>query len=245
MKKDKSVAKRNKSKTFAKIISLVGTKGGILKTTLIQCITTSQAFSKYKIIILEGDSQGSLTSWLKERDPKLKPLNIVVYQHNKDLTLKEELEKYRRECDFLFVDLPGESEALNLTRNALVFSDLCIFPLRLSHKDTTAFNDNMKIPLFRVLKARDKKHFRILPTFAHHSTNINNLKENYASIKAIGLFNNVHKDRNIYTYFSVGGLSLREYKSKHKFNLMESSKASKAIHDIEEISKELIKIVNK
>lgn len=234
--------KSKKTEKFAKIISLVGTKGGILKTTLIQCITTSNTLSKFKIIILDGDAQGSLTTWIKERDPKLKPLNIKVISHNKDVPLKEELKKYRKECDFLFVDLPGESKALSLTRTALAYSDLCIFPLRLSHKDTTAFNDNMKMPLLQVLKVRNKKHFRILPTFAHHSTNIENLKDNYASIRAIGLFDNVHKDRNIYTYFSVGGLTLREYKAKNRFNLVESAKASKAINDMEEISKELLKI---
>jgi len=231
---------KNKKISEGKVISLVGTKGGILKSTLTQCISTSKAFESYDIIILEGDSQNSLSSWINEREAKMKPLNIKIVNHDEDVSLKSEIDLYKKKCDFLFVDLPGESKALTLTRTAFACSDLCIFPLRLSHKDTTAFDQNMREPLMKILQIRDKKHFKVLPTFAHHSTNIDNFRENYESIKVIDKFTNVHKDRNVYTYFTIGGLTLREYKSKNRFNLIESAKAAKAIHDIELISKEII-----
>ena len=101
------------------VISLAGTKGGILKSTLTQCISTSKAFEKYKVAILEGDSQGSLISWIEDRDPKLPPLNIEIYNHDEEKELKDEIAEYRKNVDFLFVDLPGESKALKLTRTEL------------------------------------------------------------------------------------------------------------------------------
>jgi cellulose biosynthesis protein BcsQ len=225
---------------MGKVISKAGTKGGILKSTLTQCISTSKAFQKYKVIILEGDSQNSLTSWMEERDANLKPLNITIINHNKERELKDEITEYKEQCDFLFVDLPGESEALTLTRTALAYSDLCIFPLRLSHKDTTAFDKNMRQPLKKILEIRDKKHFRILPIFAHHSTKIESFRQNYEAIGIIDTFHNVHRDRNVYTYFSVGGLSLYEYQEQHKKGSDEFEKTQKAINDIELIAQEIL-----
>ena len=223
-----------------KVVSFAGTKGGILKSTLTQCIASSRAFEEYKVVILEGDSQGSLSSWLKERSSVLRPLKIDIFNHKEECQLKDEILDLKTKYDVIFVDLPGESKALNLTRTALAYSDLCIFPLRLSHKDTTAFDANMRQPLIDILKLRDKKHFKILPIFAHHSTNIDSFKDNYRSIAIIDKFNNIHKDRTIYTYFSVGGLTLREYEATHKLSASESQKTLKAIEDMELIAKEIL-----
>lgn len=228
---------------MGKVISLAGTKGGILKSTLTQCISTSKILEKYKVIILEGDSQKSLLSWLEERSPNLKPLNIEVVNHEKEKELKDEIAEHKKKCDFLFVDLPGESKALTLTRTALAYSDLCIFPLRLSHKDTTAFDKNVRQPLKKILEIRDKKHFKILPIFAHHSTNIDSYRANYESIKIIDTLKSIHRDRNVYTYFSIGGLTLSEYKKQNKFNPIESNKTSKAIKEINTIAQEILEAV--
>ena len=222
-----------------KVISLAGTKGGILKSTLTQCLTTSKAFEKYRITILEGDSQNSLSNWLEERPTSAKPLNIKIVNHDDNKNLKDEINEEKERCNFLFVDLPGESKALTLTRTALAYSDLCIFPLRLSHKDTTAFDTNMRQPLKKILEIRDKNHFKILPIFAHHSTNTDSFLDNYESIKIIGKFQSIHRDRNIYTYFSIGGMTLREYEETNKDN-NEGQKASKAIADIELIADEIL-----
>lgn len=225
---------------MGKVISFAGTKGGILKSTLTQCISTSNVFEKYKIGILEGDSQGSLFSWEKERDKVLKPLNIKIINHNEEKNLKDEIFELREIYDYLFVDLPGESKALHLTRTALAYSDLCVFPLRLSHKDTTAFDSNMRQPLMKILEIRDRKYFKILPIFAHHSINLQSFKDNYNVINIIDKFNNIHRDRAVYTYFSVGGLTLREYEATHKFNSTEASKASKAVEEMELIAQEIL-----
>ena len=230
----------NKTLKNSYVISLAGTKGGILKSTLTQCISTSKAFEKYKVAILEGDSQGSLISWIEDRDPKLPPLNIEIYNHEEERELKDEISKYKKDVDFLFVDLPGESKALTLSRTALAYSDLCIFPLRLSDKDIKAFDKNVRQPLKQILEIRDKKHFKILPTFAYHSANINSFRENYETIKIIDTFENVHRDRAVYNYFSIGGKTLREYNKSHKLNLIEASKSSKAIADIELIAEEIL-----
>ena len=229
---------------MGKVISFAGTKGGILKSTLTQCVSTSKTFDGYKVGILEGDSQSSLLAWENERDKVLKPLNIKIINHDENRALKDEITELREIYDFLFVDLPGESKALNLTRTALAYSDLCIFPLRLSHKDTTAFDSNMRQPLKDILKIRERKHFKILPIFAHHSTNIQSFKDNYNAINIIDKFNNIHRDRAVYTYFSVGGLTLREYEATHKLNSTEAGKASKAVEEMELVAQEILETLN-
>jgi cellulose biosynthesis protein BcsQ len=228
----------------AKIICLAGTKGGILKSTLTQCIATSAVFEPYKVAILEGDSQGSLQAWIEERSSVLKPLKIDVINHDEVAQLKDEMLALKHKYDFIFVDLPGESKALTLTRTALAYADLCIFPLRLSHKDTTAFDTNMRQPLMNIIKLRGARHFKILPIFAHHSTNLEAFRQNYASIAIIDKFENIHKDRTIYTYFSVGGLTLREYEATHKLNPSEAQKTAKAVHEMELIAAETLQILN-
>ena len=237
---------------MGKIISLVGTKGGIIKSTIVQCVSTSKVFEKYKVGILEGDSQGSLAGWVEERSKKMKPLNIEIINHNPEIQLKDEISKYRSKFDFLFVDLPGESRALNLTKTALVLSDLCIFPIRVYHKDINAFDKNLRPILAKAIELRNKKfkvsdskkHYKLLATFAHHSTDKDKYLDNFSSIKIINKFKNIHRDRLVYTYFSVGGLTLREYKKQNKFNLLEQSKANKAINDIELIAQEILDYFN-
>lgn len=229
---------------MGKVISFAGTKGGILKSTLTQCISTSKVFENYKVGILEGDSQGSLISWANERDKVLKPLSVQIINHNEDKQLKDEVATLKEQYDYLFIDLPGESKALTLTRTALAYSDLCVFPLRLSHKDTTAFDANMRQPLKKILEMRDRKHFKILPIFAHHSANTDTFHDNYSAINIIDKFQNIHRDRNVYTYFSVGGLTLREYGATHKLNNAEATKATKAIEEMELIANEILETVN-
>jgi len=59
----------------------------------------------------------------------------------------------------------------------------------------------------------------------------------------IDKFNNIHRDRSIFNYFSGGGITLREYQAEQKPDSKEYEKALKAIEDIELISKEILQTI--
>ena len=53
----------------------------------------------------------------------------------------------------------------------------------------------------------------------------------------------IHRDRQIFTYFSQGGLTLEEYVETIKGNKAESQVAEKAINEVNAIASEILKIV--
>lgn len=231
-------------KKNTKFIALVGTKGGILKSTLVQCLSTSKVFENYNVAILEADVQSSLKDWIKERDndaPKMR-INLLFLNSGKDL--KEKIEEINGKYDFVFLDLPGESLALNLTRTAMAYSDLCIFPVRTYHKDISAFDSQMRPVIKDILQYRNKKHFVILPTFAHHNTATEKYRSYFSDITEIDVLKNVHVDRQVYTYFSINGLTLREYMMLSVKDKIEQQKAKKAVEEMERIAQEVYNYIN-
>lgn len=231
-------------------IALVGTKGGILKSTLTQCIATSNVFmNRYITSIIDADPQGSILSWWDERS-RNKDINqstllvcnldssrpfVEAVQAVKTIELSEEEVENRPMC--ILFDLPGESQAMTTTRAAMAYCDLCIFPIRSYHKDIVAFDENMRPVLRQILQHRDKKHFAVLPTFAHHGADKDKYRANFSAITEIDVLQNVHVDRQVYTYFSLGGKTLCEYAASS--NGEEGLKADKAVEDIERIATEV------
>ena len=124
------------------------------------------------------------------------------------------------------------------------FADLCVFPLRIYHKDINAFDSKMMPVLLEVLELRDKKHFILLGTFAHHSADIKKYLSNFDSITVIDKLPAIHRDRPVLTYFSVNGMTLLEYLHSNKTGSTEFIKTQKAVNDIEKIATQILKYVN-
>lgn len=226
-----------------RVIATCGPKGGIWKSTATQCISTSEIFAPYECAILEADSQKTLLDWQSERPSNLGKLPIKIIPHNQDRPLKEEIREYREQFDYLFIDLPGESEALDLTRSALGYADLCLFPLRTHHKDITAFDKHFRPVIKEIIEYRDRSHYRILCTFAHINIKTQNYLKRFENIKIIDKLEHIHRDRPVYTYFSIGGLTLREYAESCTDDKGEWKKAQGAVEDIELIAQEVLDIV--
>lgn len=227
-----------------KIIAAVFPKGGEWKSTLIQTVATSRIFSSYHVRILEADSQNSLSDWLDEREAMKKPpLPIELCNYDSNKPLKRALVRYQEEVDFLFVDLPGESKSLELTRAALAYADVCITPIRSSDKAIRAFENNL-LPVVQMMSdLRSRQHYYLLPTFAHTSAKAHNHRDLFMPYSELyNLMQSIHRDRQIFTYFSQGGSTLLEYRDTLAVNSQEYMIATKAVDEIETIAKEIFQI---
>lgn len=228
-----------------KIISAIFPKGGEWKSTFVQTVSTSTPMKKYTIKILEADSQNSISDWLSERDEELKSLNIQVEKFDISEKMDEKMEQMSKTCDILFVDFPGESLSSKLTKSGLAYSDLCIVPIRPSDKAIRAFENNLLPIIEQVNELREgKDYIYLLPTFAHPSANQTTYRDIFKPYEEyINICQNVHVDRNIYTYFSSGGLTLNEYYQNNKSNKREAQTVKKAILEVDKIAKEVLQII--
>lgn len=226
----------------AKIISAVFPKGGEWKSTFVQTISTSTPMQGYTIKILEADAQNSISDWLEERPEDAKALNISVEKFNPSERMDEKMKEISETCDILFVDFPGESLSSKLTRSGLAYSDLCVVPIRPSDKAIRAFENNMLPIIEQVNGLRDSKNYiYLLPTFAHPSANLESYRKIFEPYEEyINIFQNVHIDRNVYTYFSSGGLTLKEYYETIKKNKREAQTVKKAITEVDKIAHEVL-----
>ena len=226
------------------VIAFVGTKGGILKSTLCQCLSTASPFDNFKVGILDADPQQSIVSWHDEREDSSPTLSVDIHSLKSKKNLAQEVEHYQKQYDFLFVDLPGESEALNLTNTMLGMADLVIIPIRTYHKDIQAFDYKLSPYIEASAKLRGTFPFRILCTFAHVNTNIEKYRQHFEGIDFVGgVFDNVHKDRSVYTYFSIGGLTIKEYLDASGSDKIEKAKAEKAYDEMNAIADEICKLL--
>lgn len=229
-----------------KIISAVFPKGGEWKSTFVQTISTSKVMEKYTRKILEADSQNSISDWLEERPDELKSLSIKVEKFDPSDEMDEIMEEMRKKCDILFIDFPGESISSKLTKSGLAYSDLCIIPIRPSDKAIRAFENNLLPIIKQVNEIRGgNQYVYLLPTFAHANANLDSYRKIFEPYEEdVNICQNVHIDRNVFTYFSSGGLSLNEYYQSIKTNKREAKTVEKAISEVDAIANEVLQILN-
>lgn len=229
-----------------KIISAVFPKGGEWKSTFVQTISTSSPMEKYTRKILEADSQNSISDWLEERPDDLKSLSVKIEKFDPFSEMDEVMEEMKKKCDILFIDFPGESISSKLTKSGLAYSDLCIIPIRPSDKAIRAFENNLLPIIKQVNEIRGgNQHVYLLPTFAHANANLDSYRKIFEPYEEdVNICQSVHVDRNVYTYFSSGGLSLGEYYQSIKTNKREAKIVKKAISEVDAIANEVLQILN-
>jgi cellulose biosynthesis protein BcsQ len=201
---------------------------------------------KYTRKILEADSQNSISDWLEERPNELKSLSVKVEKFDPFSEMDEVMEEMKKKCDILFIDFPGESISSKLTKSGLAYSDLCIIPIRPSDKAIRAFENNLLPIIKQVNEIRGgNQYVYLLPTFAHPSANLDSYRKIFEPYKEdVNICQNVHIDRNVFTYFSSGGLSLGEYYQSIKSNKREAKTVKKAISEVDAIANEVLQILN-
>lgn len=114
------------------VISLAMTKGGVGKTTTIQCISSELRARGMRILGLDADPESRLKAWADQRnDPE-----FVVIDGINEQNLRETVRTHAADYDVVFIDLAGFG---NLTMlYAFGASDLVLIPVLTSAMDRDA-----------------------------------------------------------------------------------------------------------
>lgn len=111
------------------IISMANFKGGVGKTTTTVCLGEQLAERGWKILLVDADEQGTMMQWFGSA-PEGQPLRATVVSLAQARgSLHRLLEPLLPSYDAILVDCPPSLHA-EVTRSALLVSDLCLLPLQ-------------------------------------------------------------------------------------------------------------------
>lgn len=121
------------------IISLLNQKGGVGKTTLAVNLAMGLAITGNRVMLMDADPQGSSLTWSGNREGEA-PFPVVGIPKP---TLHKELPKLVNNYDFIIVD--GPPRVYDVTRSAILASDLIIIPVTPSPYDVWATEETVKL----------------------------------------------------------------------------------------------------
>ena len=92
---------------MGKILVFTNQKGGTGKTTLSANLAVLWSNSQYKVAVIDGDHQKSLTYWIESRKKYYgdSDIGFDVYPYNAH-SLEEDTKKIKRKYNFIIIDSP-------------------------------------------------------------------------------------------------------------------------------------------
>ena len=141
---------------MGKIITFANQKGGSGKSTLSANLAVLWSNSKYKVAVIDGDSQKSLTYWIEARRKYYgnNDIGIDIYPYN-SRSLERDIEQIKRKYNFIIIDSPPSItyDSIQIIKN----SDKVFVPVLPSPVDLMA-----TIPFLHLIKQERKKALVIL-----------------------------------------------------------------------------------
>jgi len=141
---------------MVKIITFANQKGGSGKSTLSANLAVLWSNSKYKVAVIDGDSQKSLTYWIEARRKYYgnNDIGIDIYPYN-SRSLERDIEQIKRKYNFIIIDSPPSItyDTIQIIKN----SDKVFVPVLPSPVDLMA-----TIPFLHLIKQERKKALVIL-----------------------------------------------------------------------------------
>lgn len=125
------------------VISILNQKGGVGKTTLAVNLAAYLAGEHQKtaeVVLVDADPQGSALDWYGARGERPASFTVVGYpKANLHMTVSE----IGKHSDFVVID--GAPRVTDLSRSAIMASDLIIIPVQPSPYDIWASSDIIKL----------------------------------------------------------------------------------------------------
>ena len=125
------------------VISVLNQKGGVGKTTLAVNLAAYLAGEREKtaeVVLIDADPQGSALDWYGARGERPASFTVVGYpKANLHVTVSE----IGKHSDYVVID--GAPRVTDLSRSAIMASDLIIIPVQPSPYDIWASSDIIKL----------------------------------------------------------------------------------------------------
>ena len=141
---------------MGKIVTFANQKGGTGKTTLATNLAVLWSNSKYKVAVIDADTQKSLANWVEARKKYYgeNDIGIDVYPYHTH-SLGEDIKKIKRKYNFIIIDSPPSItyDTIQIVKN----SDRVFVPVQPSPVDLMA-----TIPFLNLVKQERKKAIVIL-----------------------------------------------------------------------------------
>jgi chromosome partitioning protein len=119
------------------VVALLNQKGGVGKTTLSVHLATVLA-ERFKVLLVDGDPQGSALDWSAQRELEGAPSRFPVVGLPKE-TLHRELAAIRPDYQWVVID--GPPRVNKIARSAIVAADVVVIPVQPSPFDIWAAAD--------------------------------------------------------------------------------------------------------
>ena len=118
------------------VITVAQQKGGAGKTTLVVQLATALAQAGRRVAVVDIDPQASLTGWMRLREHDARDALPIRLSMVGGWRLGSEVERLRREADFIVVDSPPHAAAE--AKEAIRAADLVLVPCQPSVLDVWA-----------------------------------------------------------------------------------------------------------
>jgi len=121
------------------IISFLNQKGGVGKTTLAINVAGELARKDKRVLVIDGDPQGSALDWAAARDGD--PLFPVVALPR--ATIHREIDQLKTGYDFVVIDAPPR--VTELAQSIIMASDIVVIPVQPSPYDVWAAEEIVQL----------------------------------------------------------------------------------------------------
>jgi chromosome partitioning protein len=111
----------------AKIICVCNQKGGSGKTTIAMHLAGSLSLRKKKVIVIDGDEQGSAVEWASLAPEGVPFPSKVCSLAKAGRKIHQEIKKFIEDFNFIIVDCPPAAES-PIAKSSLLVADLALVP---------------------------------------------------------------------------------------------------------------------
>jgi chromosome partitioning protein len=217
---------------MSKIITFFNQKGGCGKTTIAMNVAAVLSVEhSAKVLLIDGDSQGSAVRWVALSDEdKPFPCAVVSLSHIQS-KVHQEIKKFLDDYEYIIVDCPPSIES-KFSESALIVTDLAVLPVIPSPNDYFSVAGAERL-LDRLSEINERLESRVVINCYQHGIKMSVEMEQLLGEINIKLFLTRIGQRTSYRQAIAKGGSVLDMAD------------NKAKNEIKNLVKEIINILNK